>query len=478
MTASRQRLRQLSRQRSRQLRGVRRIATMRALFVDLDRTFLRKASGPILNRALQDEGLLPTGRSVPAQDLLYKVYDAFGETLLFIGFARAAALVARGWSQEAVRHAGKRAANELSSLIAPFAPGRLSEYKARGFKLVLATTTPSDMIEDFARQHGFDEVVATRYEVRDGRYTGRIEGDFVWGPGKLRAVERWAAKKGVELSCSAAFSDSFFDQPLLCKVGEPRVVNPDPRLLAVALVRGWPVENWDRPPGVPSLAGVEPYHVLRRVVVPELFPYARFEFTGIENLPESGAFIMAANHRSYFDAIALALLVAKLGRPVRFLAKQELFQAPLLGRIVASLGGIRVDREGNPAQALRCAEQVLLAGEGVLLFPQGTIPRGEEFQDPVLRGKTGVVRLARATGAAVYPVGVWGTERVWPRDARVPRIANVMRPPLVQVRVGPALRLGKGDLRAETARIMEAISELLPRGRETVLDVVSDQEGP
>jgi putative phosphoserine phosphatase/1-acylglycerol-3-phosphate O-acyltransferase len=436
---------------------------MRAVFVDLDRTFLRKASGPALNSALAEEGLLPSGHSMPAQDLLYKLYDAYGETLLFIAFARAAAFVARGWRQDEVRHAGRRAAKELSSLIAPFAPGRLSEYKAQGFKLVLATTTPLDMIEDFARQQGFDEVVATRYEVRDGRYTGRIQGDFVWGPGKLRAVERWASQQGAELSRSVAFSDSFFDQPLLCKVGEPRVVNPDPRLRAVALLRGWPVESWDRPSGVPSLGGVEPYHVLRRVIVPEMFPYARFEFSGIENLPSMGPFIMAANHRSYFDAIALALVVAKLGRPVRFLAKQELFQAPLVGRLVASLGGIRVDRVGNPAQALRCAEQVLLAGEGVLLFPQGTIPRGEAFHDPILRGKTGVVRLARATGAGVYPVGVWGTERVWPRDASLPRIANVIRPPLVKVRVGPALRVGKGDLRAETARIMEAISQLLPQ---------------
>jgi len=434
---------------------------MRAVFVDLDRTYLKRASGPVLNRVLQEEGLLPTGRSMPAQDLLYKVYDAFGETLLFIGFARAAALVARGWPQDAVRRAGKKASKQLESLIAPLAPSRLGEYKAQGFKLVLATTTPRDMIEDFASQQGFDEVVATTYEVRDGRYTGRIEGDFVWGPGKLRSVQRWARAAGVDLSSSVAFSDSFFDQPLLCKVGDPRVVNPDPRLMAIALLHGWPIESWDRSRGFASIGGLEPYHLLRRVVVPELFPYARFEFEGIENLPKTGPFLMASNHRSYFDAVTLALVVARLGRPVRFLAKQELFQAPLVGRIVSSLGGIEVDRGGNPAQALSKAEEALSAGEAVLLFPQGTIPKGEEFHDPVLKGKTGVVRLAKATRVPVYPVGLWGTEKVWPRESRLPRMTNLLDPPLVRVRIGGPIRPGGGDVRSETARIMKAISELI-----------------
>ena len=70
------------------------------------------------------------------------------------------------------------------------------------------------------------------------------------------------------------------------------------------------------------------------------------------------------------------------------------------------------------------------------MLPQGTIPRGRDFFDPVLHGKTGTARLAASTGATVVPVGLWGTEKVWPRSARVPDFTLVRHPPKVTVRVG------------------------------------------
>ena len=86
---------------------------------------------------------------------------------------------------------------------------------------------------------------------------------------------------------------------------------------------------------------------------------------------------------------------------------------------------------------LREAEAALRAGEVVIVLPQGTIPRGEAFFDPVLHGKTGTARLAAATGAPVVPVGLWGTERVWPRSARLPDV-TLVRTRRRSVRVGPA----------------------------------------
>jgi putative phosphoserine phosphatase/1-acylglycerol-3-phosphate O-acyltransferase len=98
----------------------------------------------------------------------------------------------------------------------------------------------------------------------------------------------------------------------------------------------------------------------------------------------------------------------------------------------------------------------------VLILPQGTIPRGEAFFDPVLHGKTGAVRLAEATGATLVPVGVWGTDRVWPRSAYVPDVTKVLDPVAIRVRIGPALPTGTGDVAAETVALMAAISALLP----------------
>jgi putative phosphoserine phosphatase/1-acylglycerol-3-phosphate O-acyltransferase len=98
----------------------------------------------------------------------------------------------------------------------------------------------------------------------------------------------------------------------------------------------------------------------------------------------------------------------------------------------------------------------------VVVMPQGTIPRGPGFFDPVLKGKTGAARLAAATRAPVIPIGLWGTEQVWPRSSRVPNIANVVNPPRIRVRVGPPAPLDYTDVRADTEAIMDAIVDLLP----------------
>lgn len=437
-------------------------ANVGAVFVDLDRTLLRGASGPVLNAALVAEGVVGANRSLPGDRLVYELYDRFGENLFAMGLARATARVAKGWSQEAVRRAAKRAVGDLVALVAPFAPGILAEFRRTGHRLVLASTTPLDMIMAFAEAVGFDAVVATRYEVADGRYTGRLENGFVWGVGKLSAARRWASSEGIDLGACHACSDSVFDLPLLASVGMPHAVNPDPRLNLVATLRRWPIEYWDRPRGVPSLLGAEPYHLVRHFFRPETFPYARFDIKGLAHIPRRGPVLVASNHRSYFDFVALAVVAAKLGRPVRFLAKREMFDIPLLGWVTTALGGIAVDRGSGAAEPLQLAEAALRAGEVVVVLPQGTIPRGEAFFDPVLHGRTGTARLAAATGAPVVPVGLWGTEAVWPRSSRVPDIGAVRRPPTVRIEIGEPVRLGLQDAVADTAALMTAIADLLP----------------
>jgi putative phosphoserine phosphatase/1-acylglycerol-3-phosphate O-acyltransferase len=80
----------------------------------------------------------------------------------------------------------------------------------------------------------------------------------------------------------------------------------------------------------------------------------------------------------------------------------------------------------------------------------------------VLHGKTGTARLAASTGATVVPVGLWGTEKVWPRSSRLPDFTLVRKPPKVTVRVGAPLSLSFSDAKGDTAVIMKAISALLP----------------
>jgi putative phosphoserine phosphatase/1-acylglycerol-3-phosphate O-acyltransferase len=437
-----------------------------AAFFDLDRTLLRGASGPVLAEALGRAGVVPN-RTLPGQGLLYKAYDRFGESLPGIALARMAAAAVRGRRRSALVAAAESATDALVEMVAPYAMALIEEHHQAGRPVVLATTSPRDLVEPLARRLGLDDVIATRYQVtvdRKGaeRYTGRLDGAFIWAAGKLTAVRWWASEHDIELADSWAYSDSVYDLPLLSAVGHPVAVNADPRLAVVAAVRRWPQVHLDAPPGVPKLIGIEPFEVLRMLVRPESFPYARFDIAGTDNIPRRGPAIVVANHRSYFDAIALGLTVMRGGRLPRALAKKEIFDAPVVGQLAKVLGQIVVDRDAGGGNALTSAIAALKGGEVVVVLPQGTIPRGDAFFSPKLEGKTGAARLAAATGAPVIPVGMWGTEKVWPRSARMPNMTNVLNPPQVRVRVGPPIKGLTGDARADTVKIMKAISAQLP----------------
>ena len=435
-----------------------------AAFLDLDRTLLRGASGPVLTSALRSAGVLGA-RSVPGENLLYNLFNLVGENRPSMLLARQGARFSRGQVRADVCRAGEHAAEMLLPLLEPYAAPLIAHHQEEGRPVVLATTTPYDLVKPFADALGLDDVVATRYGVdTDGRYDGTIQGHFVWGPGKLAAIEEWSDDHDVDLEASWAYSDSFYDIPMLSTVEHPTAVNPDPRLLVVATLRRWPVRYLDKPPGVPKLLGaVEPAEVLLPFGRPELIPYARFDISGTDGIPRDGGCIVVANHRSYFDTVTMALTIARAGRPVRFLGKKEVFDAPVIGQLATAMGGIRVERGSGSDEPLKAAAEAVKAGELVALMPQGTIPRGPAFFDPELKGRWGAARLAAMTRAPVIPVGLWGTEQVWPRSARLPHVLNVTDPPLVTVRVGEPVELKYRSADADTKRIMSAISGLLPR---------------
>jgi putative phosphoserine phosphatase/1-acylglycerol-3-phosphate O-acyltransferase len=434
-----------------------------AAFFDLDRTLLAGASGEVFSEAMRNAGLVST--HLPGEKLLYRLFNAIGETLPSMALARQAAALAGGRSQAAVQAAAELAADRLVGMVQPFAEPVFAIHREAGRPIVLATTTPYDLVEPFARRLGLDGVVATRYGVNaDGTYDGKLLGPFVWSAGKLAAVTDWAEQHEIDLSQSYAYSDSIYDTPLLGAVGNPVVVNPDPRMVLMAAARRWPVLNLDVSPGVfkVPVVGLEVQQLALQFSRPAFFPYARFEISGTEHVPAQGPAILCGNHRSYFDVAAMSLMIARTGRPVRFLGKKEVFDAPVVGQIAAAMGGIRVDRGTGSDEPLQAAADALAGGEIVSMMPQGTIPRGPAFFDPKLVGRWGAARLAQMTGAPVIPVGLWGTEKVWPRSSRLPNVLNLADPPLVQVTVGPAVELKHRSLDADTKRIMKAISALLP----------------
>ena len=98
---------------------------MGAVFVDLDRTLLRGPSGPVLDLALRRRGVVPHDRKLPGAGALYAIYGRLGENLVSMGLARAAAALAKGWSQDEVLAAAEEAVPELVALVAPYAPAAL-----------------------------------------------------------------------------------------------------------------------------------------------------------------------------------------------------------------------------------------------------------------------------------------------------------------------------------------------------------------
>ena len=183
----------------------------------------------------------------------------------------------------------------------------------------------------------------------------------------------------------------------------------------------------------------------------------------LDDIPRDGPVIVAANHASNLDAVILgSWLIPRIGRRFQWLGKKELFAWPVVG-FLAHHGGVHpVDRAKADVDAYRLAKRILDEGHVLFVFPEGTRSPDGTLQ----AGRDGVASLALRTGAPIVPVGIAGSERVWPRGRLLPRPGG-----RVTVRVGSPFRLAdvlppdvqKADANAQaTDLIMRRIAALLP----------------
>ena len=107
----------------------------------------------------------------------------------------------------------------------------------------------------------FDEVIAARLAVENGRYTGYMAEPPLVGEARAAWLRRYAHQEGADLKASYAYADSHSDLPLLRAVGNPVVVSPDAALLRVARRRRWPVEEWGMSGGMPRVRLPRPARV-------------------------------------------------------------------------------------------------------------------------------------------------------------------------------------------------------------------------
>jgi len=124
---------------------------------------------------------------------------------------------------------------------------RYAELQATtNFSFLRGASHPGELVLG-AQVLGMEGGIGTSYEVGpDGRYTGHLNGPFVYGEGKVEAMSRFASEHEIDLDASYAYSDSASDMPMLRAVGNPVVVNPDEPLAEVAKAEGWRVLRFER----------------------------------------------------------------------------------------------------------------------------------------------------------------------------------------------------------------------------------------
>ncbi len=199
------------------------------------------------------------------------------------------------------------------------------------------------------------------------------------------------------------------------------------------------------------------YHLFKwSVVSPVLHGYLRGRIYGAKKVPMTGPLIVVANHASYFDP---PLLSNCLRRPVSFMAKETLFEVPVLAPAIRAYGAYPVKRGSADRSAIRAALQQLDQGWAVGIFLQGVRTPDGRISAP----KLGAALIAAKAQVPLLPVSLWGTENVlskaskWPRSSPVTvRIGDVIQPPADK---------DKATLQAVTQRCADEIHKLHALGR-------------
>jgi 1-acyl-sn-glycerol-3-phosphate acyltransferase len=165
-------------------------------------------------------------------------------------------------------------------------------------------------------------------------------------------------------------------------------------------------------------AALEPwYRFAEFLLVPPLHLWFNWRYEGLERVAAEGPLIVVGNHLSYLDPFAHGLFVVHAGRRPRFLSKQELFEAPVVGTVLRGAGQIPVWRGTGDRSPLLDAAAALDRGEVVVIYPEGTTATTNADFSPS-RGKTGAVRLSLMTGVPILPVATWGGQYVWRKSGR------------------------------------------------------------
>ena len=217
-----------------------------AAFFDLDKTLIEGSSAIHFARASYRAGVL--SRRQLAKDLWANVkYRLEGSTDEGTEMLRNRVL--DGIAGRRVVDLARLAPGALAGILPRAYPEMLEEawaHQDAGRPAYIVTAVSQEMAEMMAHVLIFDGGLGMRSEIADGRYTGRPDGPFTYREGKAEAIREMAARDGIDLAESYAYSDSESDLPMLRLVGNPVAVNPDPELRRIAREEGWRIIHFDK----------------------------------------------------------------------------------------------------------------------------------------------------------------------------------------------------------------------------------------
>jgi HAD superfamily hydrolase (TIGR01490 family) len=217
-----------------------------AAFFDLDRTLMAGSSAYEFARAAHRSGIL-TRRQLAAGAIANVRFRLRGSTDAATDQVRAQ--IFRILEDVPVRDVLRLAPEILAGVLPRIYPQMLQvayEHQDAGRRVYIVTAAAHELAEMLADVLTFDGGLGARSEIVDGVYTGRPYGPFTYREGKADAIRELAAREGIDLAASWAYSDSESDLPMLRAVGNPVAVNPDAELGRVARQEGWQVLRFER----------------------------------------------------------------------------------------------------------------------------------------------------------------------------------------------------------------------------------------
>lgn len=213
---------------------------MNLAIFDLDNTLLAGDSDYLWGRFLVERGHVDAELYERQNKIFYERYvdgtlDIFEfSRFAFAPLARTPLPTLLQWREEFVRE-------RIEPVVAPLAPALLERHRSQGDRLLITTATNRFITEPIAQLLGVDVLIATDPEFVEGRYTGELSGTPNFREGKVTRLKTWIAEQRDPPARTSCYSDSHNDLPLLLLADSPVAVDPDDRLRATAIERGWPV---------------------------------------------------------------------------------------------------------------------------------------------------------------------------------------------------------------------------------------------